>query len=58
MRYHNTHQPPNVYNENQASRTNPGHQGQFDIFGGQGSHLKKLCREEERLWWWPGGQGE
>ena len=28
---------PNVYKENQASRTNPGHQGQIYIFGGQGS---------------------
>ena len=36
MRYHNTHQPPNIYNENQASKTNPGHQGQIYSFGGQG----------------------
>ena len=38
MRYHNTHQPSNIANnENQASRTNSGHQGQIYIFGGQGS---------------------
>ena len=33
MRYHNTHQPPNVYNENKASRST----GQSYILGGHRS---------------------